>query len=94
MWLFYKLFMSTWVIVPLLRPGELNRAHVLLLADEGRNGKDIAEALHTNLTTAELTRRCFVAVRLVRPLNELRCILGQVQPYRQEGDVLGGAGLL
>ena len=42
------------------RARKMNRAHILLLAEEGRTDKDISEALHTSPSTVERTRRRFV----------------------------------
>jgi transposase len=53
-----------------LRARKMNRAHILLLANEGRTDKDIAEALHTSPSTVERTRRRFVEGGLERALNE------------------------
>src|SRR3982750_4213415 len=53
-----------------VRARKMNRAHVLLLANEGRIDKDIAEALHTSPSTVERTRRRFVEGGLERALNE------------------------
>jgi transposase len=53
-----------------VRARKMNRAHVLLLANEGRTDKDIAEALHTSPSTVERTRRRFVEGGLERALNE------------------------
>ena len=52
-------------LLELVRKGEarvrkMNRAHILLLADECRTDKDIAQALHTSPSTVERTRRRFV----------------------------------
>ena len=52
------------------RARKMNRAHILLLAEEGRTDKDIAEALHTSPSTVERTRRRFVEGGLERALNE------------------------
>lgn len=52
------------------RARKMNRAHILLLADEGRTDKDIAEALHTSPSTVERTRRRFVEGGLEHALNE------------------------
>lgn len=52
------------------RARKMNRAHILLLADEARTDKDIAEALHTSPSTVERTRRRFVEGGLERALNE------------------------
>ena len=48
----------------------LTRAHVLLLADEGRTDEEIASALHTNRSTAERARRRFVEEGLEAALSE------------------------
>lgn len=48
----------------------LNRAHILLLADEGKPDTVIAEALHTGLSTVERTRQRFVEGGVQRALNE------------------------
>jgi transposase len=42
------------------RARKMNRAHILLLANEGRTDKDIAQALHTSSSTVERTRRRLV----------------------------------
>jgi transposase len=62
-------------LLELVRKGEarvrkMNRAHILLLADEGRTDKDIAQALHTSPSTVERTRRRFVEGGLEHALNE------------------------
>ena len=48
-------------LLGLIRKGKaaarrLTRAHILLLADEGRTDEEIAAALHTNRSTAERIR--------------------------------------
>ncbi len=48
-------------LLALIRSGEhsarkLNRARVLLLADEGKSDGEIAEALHTSTTMVQRTR--------------------------------------
>ena len=53
-----------------VRARKMNRAHILLLADEGRTDKHIAQALHTSPSTAERTRRRFVEGGLEHALNE------------------------
>ena len=52
-------------LLGLIRKGKasarrLTRAHILLLADEGRTDEEIAAALHTNRSTAERIRHRFV----------------------------------
>jgi len=48
----------------------LNRAHVLLLADEGQTDEAIATALHTSVSTAERTRQRFVEGGVEHALSE------------------------
>jgi transposase len=52
------------------RARKMNRAHILLLADEDRTDKDIAKALHTSPSTVERTRRRLVEGGLEHALNE------------------------
>ena len=52
------------------RARKMNRAHILLLAEEGRTDKDIAEALHTSPSTVERTRRRLVEGGLEHALKE------------------------
>ena len=49
---------------------KLKRAHILLLAHEGKTDREIAEALHTSTPTVQRTRRRFVEGGLDRALNE------------------------
>jgi len=49
---------------------KLNRARILLLADEGKSDPEIAEALHTGTATAQRTRQRFVEGNLEGALNE------------------------
>lgn len=49
---------------------KLNRAHILLLADEGRTDKVIAAALHVSTPTVERVRKRFVMGNLESALNE------------------------
>jgi len=46
------------------------RAHILLLADEGRTDGNIAKTLHTSKSTVQRTRQRFVTGGLDRALNE------------------------
>jgi transposase len=62
-------------LLGLIKSGEhsarkLNRAGILLLADEGRPDREIAEALHISPSTVQRTRRRFVEGNLDRALNE------------------------
>jgi transposase len=49
---------------------KLNRARILLLADEDRSDLEISEALHTGTATVQRTRRRFVEGNLEGALNE------------------------
>jgi transposase len=49
---------------------KLNRAHILLLADEGQTDDVIAAALHTGLSTVERTRRKCVEGGVEHALRE------------------------
>ena len=56
---------------------KFNRARILLLADEGKTDKEIAEVLHTGTATVQRTRQRFVAGNLEEALNERRRPGGQ-----------------
>ena len=49
---------------------KLNRARILLLADEEKTDAEIAEGLHTGPATVQRIRRRFVEGNLERALNE------------------------
>ena len=49
---------------------KLNRARILLLADEGRADSEIAAVLHTGTATVQRTRRWFVEENVEGALNE------------------------
>lgn len=51
---------------------KLKRAHILLLAHEGKTDGEIAEAVHCGASTAQRTRRKFVEGNLAYALNERR----------------------
>ena len=51
---------------------KINRARILLLADEGKIDKEISEALHTSVPTVQRTRQRFVEENLEGALNERR----------------------
>ncbi len=62
-------------LLALIKSGEhsarkLNRARILLLADEGKTDQEIAEALHTSTPTVQRTRQRFVEGNLEGALNE------------------------
>src|SRR5512141_2909453 len=48
----------------------LNRAHILLLADEGQPDEAITTALHTSVSTVERTRQRFVEGGVEHALSE------------------------
>ena len=65
------------ILLDLIKSGQtkarkLNRAHILLLADEGKADPEIASALHTSESTAQRTRKRFVEGNLEFALNERR----------------------
>lgn len=49
---------------------KINRARILLLADEGKTDKEIAQVLHTSESTVQRTRQRFVEGNLEYALNE------------------------
>ena len=49
---------------------KLNRARILLLADDGKTDAEISEALHTGTATVARIRKRFVEGNLERALNE------------------------
>jgi len=51
---------------------KLNRAHILLLANEGKSDAKISAALHTSESTVYRTRKRFVEGNLEFALNERR----------------------
>jgi transposase len=51
---------------------KLNRARILLHADEGHSDRQIAAALHTGTATVQRTRQRFVESNLAGALNEKR----------------------
>jgi transposase len=62
-------------LLNLIKSGEhsarkINRARILLLADEDKRDREIAEALHTSVSTVQRTRQRFVEGNLGRALNE------------------------
>jgi len=62
-------------LLDLVKSGEhsarkLNRARILLLADEGKTDEEIAQVLHTSVPTVQRTRRRFVEGNLEGALNE------------------------
>jgi transposase len=64
-------------LLDMIKKGEhsarkLNRARILLLADEGKTDPEIAEALHTGTATVQRIRQRFVEENLDGALNERR----------------------
>jgi transposase len=51
---------------------KMNRAHILLLADEGESDAAIAEAIHTSPSTVQRTRQRFVEEGFEESLTEHR----------------------
>ena len=49
---------------------KLNRARILLLADEGKTDPEIVDALHSGSATVQRIRKRFVEGNLERALNE------------------------
>jgi len=49
---------------------KLNRAHILLLADDGKRDREIAESLHTSVPTVQRRRKRFVEDGVDGALNE------------------------
>jgi len=66
---------------------KLNRARILLLADEGKSDSKIAEALHTGTATIHRTRQRFVAGNLDRALHE-RPRLGGQKKLDEKGEAV------
>lgn len=63
------------ILLELIKSGKhgarkLNRARILLLADEGKSDREIAEALHTGQSTVQRTRQRFIEGNLESALNE------------------------
>jgi transposase len=66
---------------------KLNRARILLLADEGKPDSEIAEALHTGTATIQRTRQRFVEGNLEGGLNE-RPRLGGPKKLDEKGEAI------
>ncbi len=68
---------------------KLNRARILLLADEGKTDKEISEALHTSKSTVQRTRQRFVEGGLDNALNERPRMGGKLRKKLDEkGEVI------
>ena len=66
---------------------KLNRARILLLADEGKADSKIAAALHTGPSTVQRTRQRFVEGNLEGALNE-RPRLGREKKLDEKGEAI------
>ena len=66
---------------------KLNRARILLLADESKTDGEIAEALHTGTATVQRTRQRFVEGNLEGALNE-RPRLGGSKKLDEKGEAI------
>ncbi len=66
---------------------KLNRARILLLADEGKPDSEIAKALHTGTATVQRTRQRFVEGNLEGGLNE-RPRLGGQKRLDEKGEAI------
>jgi transposase len=63
---------------------KINRARILLLADEGKTDPGIAEALHTSRPTVQRIRKRFVEGGLDNALNEQPRIGGRLRKKLDE----------
>ncbi len=63
---------------------KINRARILLLADEGKTDPKIAEALHTSRPTVQRIRKRFVEGGLDNALNEQPRIGGRLRKKLDE----------
>ncbi len=66
---------------------KLNRARILLLADEGKTDSEISKALHTGTATVQRTRQRFVEGNLDGALNE-RPRLGRQKKLDEKGEAI------
>jgi transposase len=66
---------------------KLNRARILLLADESKADREISEALHTGTATVQRTRQRFVEGNLDGALNE-RPRLGRQKKLDEKGEAV------
>ena len=66
---------------------KLNRARILLLADENKSDREIAEVLHTGASTVQRTRQRFVEGNLEGGLNE-RSRQGQSKRLDEKGEAI------
>lgn len=66
---------------------KLNRARILLHADEGKSDSEIAKALHTGMSTVQRTRQRFVEGNLEGALNE-RPRQGRCKKLDEKGEAI------
>jgi len=66
---------------------KLNRARILLLADENKSDREIAEVLHTGASTVQRTRQRFVEGNLEGSLNE-RPRQGRSKKLDEKGEAI------
>lgn len=66
---------------------KLNRARILLHADEGKSDNEIAKALHTGASTVQRTRQRFVEGNLEGALNE-RPRQGRIKKLDEKGEAV------
>ncbi|MDM8526898.1 helix-turn-helix domain-containing protein, partial [Anaerolineales bacterium HSG24] len=64
---------------------KVNRAQILLLADENKNDLEIAQVLHTSRPTVQRTRQRFVEGNLDNALNERRRC-GRSKKLKEKGE--------
>ncbi len=76
-----------------VRATKMIRAHILLLAEEGRTDKDIAEALHHSLHSRADAQTLGGRRVGARP-QRVAASRGQAQAYGQAGSVCGDFSLL
>ena len=79
-------------LVDFIKTGEksarkLNRARILLLADENKSDREIAEVLHTGASTVQRTRQRFVEGNLEGALNE-RPRQGRSKKLDEKGEAI------
>jgi transposase len=66
---------------------KVNRARILLLADEERTDREIGEVLHTSVPTVQRTRQRFVEGNLEHALSERRRC-GRPKKLKEEGEAI------
>jgi transposase len=70
-----------------VRARQLNRAHILLLANDGESDEEIAAVLHTSLSTVQRTRQrwveegCDAVLHERRRPGKKRLLLGRLEAF-------------